>query len=251
MRGKKPTPPWEKGGLFSPKDMYEMSLTPGGLIACLRRGPGYFGRLSTYNNLHLLNGLTFSTPNGFPIAIAYNGPTEFNYLPVKDWKKGMVNQCAIHGFGEDKTLDSYYWQRLEQTTNRIKDCQLLIAPDFSLFVDPWLDTFNRFQVFKSRVVCALWQACGLPVVPLVSWGNVDSFEYCLEGLPMNSVLALSATSCKHCRGAWNLWKYAVITVVNTLHPTRLIIYGDPELKVPVDIPVTIIPDYIHNKLRKL
>ncbi len=228
-----------------------MSLTPGGLIACLRRGHGYFRRLSTYNNLHLLNGLTFSSTNGFPVLTAYNGPTDFVFHPIKAWNKRLGNNYGIHGFGEDKDLESYYWQRLEQTTARIKDCQLLIAPDFSLFVDPWLNTFNRFQVFKSRVVCALWQACGLPAVPLVSWGNVDSFEYCLEGLPMDSVLAFSATSCHHCKGAWNLWKYAVITVVNTLHPTHLIIYGDPHLEIPVDLPVTIIGDYIHDKLREL
>ncbi len=228
-----------------------MSLTSGGLIAGLRRGSGYYGRLSTYSNLHLLNGLPFSTPNGYPILSPYNGPTDFSFYPVKDWKRRLGNQCGIHGFGEDKDLEGYFWRRLEQTTSRIKDCQLLIAPDFSLFVDPWLNTFNRFQVFKSRVVCALWQACGLPAVPLVSWGNVDSFEYCLEGLPQKSVLALSATSCLHCRGAWRLWRHAVITVAKSLNPTRLIIYGNPDLAIPVDIPVTSIPDHIHKTLRKL
>ncbi len=131
------------------------------------------------------------------------------------------------------------------------DCKLLVAPDYSLFINPDFDSLNRNQIRKSRLVTAFWQSCGLQVVPLASWGNVDSFRYCFDGLPQNSVIALSAVCCKKSLKAWNLWKYAVMTLCEKLNPTRLLIYGDPEMDVPIEVPVTFIPDFIHTKLRKL
>lgn len=250
MRGKLPTPFWSFESLFSQKEMYNLSISPKGIIRGLRRGGKHLSRCSTYSNLHLCNGIKF-TQSGFLIVNAYNGTVDFTYHSVCSWKPSLGTDCAIHCFAEDKDLDGKVWTFLEQTTKRIKDCKLIVAPDFSLYIDQWLETFNRNQVWKSRLVTAFMQACGLSVVPLASWGNVDSLSYSLDGLPSNSVIALSATCCHQCKGAWNLWLYAVKTVISRLHPTKLIIYGDPEMEIPIDIPVKIIPDYVHKKLRKL
>ena len=250
MRGKLPTPFWSSETLFSLKEMYEMSISPRGVIKCLRKRGKHQSRCSTYNNLHLCNKINF-TQSGFAKVKAYNGDVDFNYHSVCKWKLSKKKDYAIHCFAEDKDLEGKVWKNLELTTKRIKDSSLIIAPDFSMYIDQFLQTFNLYQVWKSRLVTAFWQSCGLPVVPLVSWGNVDSLKYSLEGLPSHSIIALSATCCHRCKGAWNLWTYAVKTVVKELRPTKLIIYGDPELKVPVDVPVKIITDYVHKKLRKL
>lgn len=227
-----------------------MSTSPGGIIKCLRRGGGHLGRISTYDNLHLYNGLEF-TFNGFAKVSPYQGSVDYEYYSICRWKPEYGTNCGIHCFAEDVDLEGPIWRRLEQTTKRIMDCKLLVAPDYSLFINPDFDSLNRNQIRKSRLVTAFWQSCGLQVVPLASWGNVDSFRYCFDGLPQNSVIALSAVCCKKSLKAWNLWKYAVMTLCEKLNPTRLLIYGDPEMDVPIEVPVTFIPDFIHTKLRKL
>lgn len=251
MRGNRPSPLWDPGSLLSRREMYEQSISPRGIIRCLRRGNGHLRRICTYDNLHLANGLDFTMKIGFPKVAAYTENVDFCYYSICKWRTSEGNDFAIHCFAEDKDLEGRVWSRLEQTTALIRNCKLLIAPDFSLFIDPWLDAFNRNQVRKSRFVAAFWQSLGLPVVPLVSWGNVDSFEYCLEGLPTNSVLALSAQSCGKCKGAKSLWDYAITTITEKLRPTRFLIYGSPDLEIPVDVPVTIIEDFIHKRLRNL
>ena len=42
-----------------------------------------------------------------------------------------------------------------------------------------------------RFVGAYWQTCGLPTIPTASWGALNSFSYCFEGLPCNSIIATS------------------------------------------------------------
>lgn len=251
MRGKKPNPIWDHGNLLSRREMYSLSTSPKGILKCLRRGKGHLGRISTYDNLHLLNGLEFTMVNGFAKVAPYVGPIDYDFYSICKWNPKLGTNCGIHAFAEDKDLDGRVWSRLEQTTYRIQECQVVVGPDYSMFVEPYMDAFNRNQVRKSRLVTAFWQSCGLNVVPLASWGNVDSFKYCLEGLPSESIIALSAESCHKTIRSWNLWCYAVTTVCETLHPIKLLIYGDPELKIPVDVPVMFIPDFIHTKLRKL
>lgn len=103
---------------------------------------------------------------------------------------------------------------------------------------------NKHNIFLSRFAGAFWQQCGLNVIPTASWSNADSFEYCFEGLPKNSIIGVCGTGVKWCSAAYRLWQYGMRALEETLTPTAIIVYGS-NLEVPgLHTPLYFIQDNI-------
>lgn len=45
------------------------------------------------------------------------------------------------------------------------------------------------NVAKNRSVGAYWQSKGLTVIPTVSWGLAQSFDFCFDGIEKNTTVA--------------------------------------------------------------
>ncbi|MBP5724870.1 MAG: DUF4417 domain-containing protein [Bacteroidales bacterium] len=200
-----------------------------------------------FNNWHLSKGMDFTLRNEFPKVSAYKGDipsqlTRFNELSHKHY-----NRC-LHFYQYDYTFDSV-WHRLEFYTPKIAKFRYVIAPDFSLYVDT-SKQLNYQSLYRNRFVTAYWQQCGVKVIPSASWGNADSFEYCFEGLPQNSVIAIGSVAVKSCEDSIMLWRYGVSQVIQQLNPTALLIYGS---RIEFDNQGTqtyYYNDFINTKFRK-
>ena len=76
----------------------------------------------------------------------------------------------------------------------VKKFKGIIAPDFSLYRD--LPTpLNIYNCWRNKVLMAYYQSQGIDVIPNVSWSDETSFSWCFDGLPINSVLAVSTNGC--------------------------------------------------------
>jgi len=89
------------------------------------------------------------------------------------------------------------------------------------------------------------------VIPTASWGDLDSFLYCFDGLPTHSVLAVSSRGNKSSLDAYNRWCYGLHRLEEEKQPTLIIVYGE-EVDVPnMTTPIQFIPDFISTRLRKI
>ena len=142
---------------------------------------------------------------------------------------------------------------LIQGGTRQKKNDYLFAPDFSLFVgDDRYQQVNKQDIYRSRFIAAYWQQCGYQVIPTASWGDANSFKYCFEGLPENSVIAVCGIGHNQDKAHKALWNVAVSRLIEEKKPTVLVIYGGKEddyLQLPVK--VKYIPDFINQHLRGL
>lgn len=96
---------------------------------------------------------------------------------------------TIHFFKDDYRIQSPYekpYKRMET----LAQYRCLITPDYSLYTDLPL-AIQIHNVFKSRWCGAFWQDQGLDVIPSISWGNEESFEFCFEGVQKKSAVAVS------------------------------------------------------------
>ena len=234
--------------LFTAKEMYVMS--------CSKNGrPSFYGELSsterrklTHNNMHLAVGMPFSEPNSFPIVNPYNGTLDYEYCLYSKRSKCDGKRQALMFFEDDYRFCHPLWDRLEQTTITLAKFDCLFTPDYSLYVDAPLH-LNRDSVYKSRFAGAYWQKCGFNVIPTASWAGANSFPWCLEGLPMNSVIAVCGVGICWCHQAKELWLYGIRQVESLLSPTTIIIYGK-ETDIPgISTPVMFIEDHITKYLR--
>lgn len=238
--------------LFDRKSMYNVSHTETGIHYAFDQLSTTMQRRLKQDNMHLLPEMDLTSGFGLPSVEAYNGRLDYSYfVPFSRRRNYPVQDTAIHFFGYDEVIYGPSWIRIDETTAKIKDYPLIIGPDFSVFVDAPFP-INLFNVYRSRTSTSHWQRWGLPAVPVFSFGDVNSLSYCLEGLPCDSVIALTGVGHESSRSAEKLWNYCVSYMIEVKRPTNLIIYGGTEYKYrSLGVPVRYIPDHINLKLRAI
>jgi hypothetical protein len=235
--------------LFSKKELYVMEHNEKGKSRRTDKIPERHRRKMIYENMHLMKGMSFTSSNHFPQLAPYNGNVEFEVIPYSDRKKYDGRNQALHFFLDDYRFRDAIWCNLDYTTYSIRNYDYYFTPDLSLWVDLPTDFCNKENIYRTRFVGAYWQLCGYNVIPTASWGNADSFKYCFEGLPENSVIAVGGMGHHHCRAAESLWHYALQELERQKHPTLILIYGDEEDLSYLATPVKFIPCFISKRLR--
>ncbi len=235
--------------IFSKKDLFLMECQRidyhQGLIK--KRSPRV--RMQSFNNMHLVKDMVFTQRNCFPILKPYTGSVDFDVFPYSMHNKlSGINQ-ALHFFTYDCNFDNAVWKNLERTTCSIRNFRYLFTPDYSLYVDDSLTHQNKEFTYRTRFVGAYWQNSGFDVIPTVSWGNANSFDYAFEGLPLNSVLAVCGVGYNHCRESRELWEYAIHRIEEELSPIVILVYGEKVEVSGIHTPMKFLTDFITKRFR--
>ena len=81
-----------------------------------------------------------------------------------------------------------------------------------------------WNVYRNRWCGRYWQEFGIKVIPSIQWGGDDNLEWCLDGLPKHSTIAISTTG----DGRWG--NHASIKrfydkTLDKLEPETVLLYG--------------------------
>ncbi len=211
--------------LFTPRDEYFATHDKDGVSYAMKKLSETEQIKRKVDNLHLLEGITITNSFQMPKVDAYNGTTDFEMVPYNNRNIVTASIKAIHFFMNDYQFMTPAWKNVEKTTYTLVEEDLIVfAPDFSLYVDAPMPV-NTTNIYRSRLVAAYWQKCGLRVIPTASWGDVDSFKYCFDGLPEHSVIAVCGIGHDHCKSAVRLFYEALHTLEDKKSPTNIIVYG--------------------------
>ena len=234
--------------LFSDKELYLIEHNSRGRYLKWDKLPLRNRNKQIYDNMHLIHGMEF-TPKGIPIIKAYTSSTDFECVPYTHRNKYSGEGKALHFFLHDFQFRNAVWANLEHTTYSISNYEYVFTPDLSMWRDFPTDFYNRQNVFRTRFVGAYWQLCGYNVIPTASWGNLNSFEYCFDGLPMYSVIAVSGMGNQKNSNAYNMWCYGIRRLESEKKPIKILIYGKETEVIGVTTPLQFIPDFISTNLR--
>ena len=83
----------------------------------------------------------------------------------------------------------------------------------------WLQLKN---VAQNRWCGAYWQDKGLTVIPTISWGLSQSFDFCFEGVEKGSVVAVGTVGCR--RAKLNFMR-GYDKMLEIIQPQAIICYG--------------------------
>lgn len=179
-------------------------------------------RKSQLDNLHLKKFVNFADGYEMPTLKACNIiPTSlvsFNAaLTAKDH-----NQC-VHFF-----IDDYQFERIWNLPDRYVEClrqfQCVIAPDFSQYTDmPYPQ--RMWNNYRGKFIGAWLQSQGVTVIPNVTWSLPDSYEYCFDGIPQQSVIAINSTGAVRYGLTRFLWLKGYREALSRLRPLAVIRYG--------------------------
>lgn len=125
-------------------------------------------------------------------------------------------------------IDDYQFERLwnepQKYLSLLKSFKGMIGPDFSLYRD-FPTILNIYNCWRNKVLMAFWQTQGIEVIPSVSWSDEASYEWCFDGLPKNSVLAVSTNGVLKDKIARQLFIAGFKEMKRLLKPIKVVVVG--------------------------
>lgn len=130
--------------------------------------------------------------------------------------------CGVHFFVDDYRFNGIY-NTPQKSLKRYSQYAFLLTPDFSLYSD--MPLWRQLEgVAKNRWVGAYWQEQGLIVIPTISWGTSQSFEFCFNGVEKNATIAIGMIGCKGNRLGF---MHGYNEMMERLKPEKIIVFGTP------------------------
>ena len=130
---------------------------------------------------------------------------------------------TVHFFLSDY-LFVRVWNRADDNVKLLKQFGACFSPDFSQYTD-MPKAMKIWQHYKKMWVSAYWQLNGIRVIPTACWSDEDSYEYCFEGMPKESCIAVSSLGVMNNSYAQGLFRQGYEEMKRQLNPSQIIFYG--------------------------
>ena len=116
------------------------------------------------------------------------------------------------------------WNCPQRYFKQLRNFEGIIAPDFSLLPDMPVGQII-WNCTRSRIMTYYLQQHGFSVIPVASWSCTEDFDWCFDGLPKNSSIALTANGCKKSSYAKRTFLAGIDALQKTKKPSAIIICG--------------------------
>lgn len=130
---------------------------------------------------------------------------------------------AVHFF-----LDDYQFTRVWTEPDRyipmLQRFKYVLTPDFSLYTD-FPKPLQIYNHYRKHWIGAYWQMYGINVIPTICWSDQKSFEWCFDGEPTQSVVAVSSVGTQNNKEKKQCFLHGYHEMVGRLQPTQIIFYG--------------------------
>lgn len=137
-------------------------------------------------------------------------------------KEQRPENIGVHFFLHDYQFERV-WKYPDRYVDVLKKFAFVLSPQFSTYNDT-PKIVQMWNVYRNRWCGRYWQEQGIKVIPSIQWGSDENFEWCLDGLPKHSTIAISTTG----DGRWghhkSLDKFYDKTL-EILEPDTVLLYG--------------------------
>ena len=147
-------------------------------------------------------------------------------IPIQGFNYALKEQhpenIGVHFFLHDYQFERV-WKYPDRYVEVLKRFAYVLSPDFSPYANiP--KPLKIFNVYRKMWCGRYWQENGITVLPTITWGNDEDLEWCLDGIPKNSTIAISTMG----EGRWGRfkalksnWQY----ILDMLEPKTILLYG--------------------------
>jgi hypothetical protein len=148
--------------------------------------------------------------------------------------------ATIHFFLDDYKFDEV-WNQPEKQTRKLSQYVQLLSPDFSVYSD-MPEPLQIYNTFRNRWCAAVWQAAGLIVIPTVTWGGENTFDFCFDGIEKGTIVAVSTVGTIQFTHEFLLGFKNLCEIID---PRAVINYGEPYPQMEEFAPIVSAP-YRHG-----
>lgn len=137
-------------------------------------------------------------------------------------KEKNPENIGVHFFLHDYQFERV-WNYPDRYTELLSKFAFVLSPDFSPYAD-MPKALKIYNVYRNKWCARYWQEFGIQVIPTITWSDADSIQYCLDGVPKHSTIAISTMG----EGRWANWQSLRTHwdyVMDTLEPDTVLLYG--------------------------
>ena len=161
--------------------------------------------------------------------------TEARAIYNRHMKRGDKNffvNAFIHFYQHDYKFDGPrcgIWFKPKRAAEIFRHFAGIITPDFSTCLDfPF--PIKIYNTYRMRAFGYWYGTRGGAVINNVRWGEEDTFSWCFEGIPQNSIVSIG-TVASGLRDSENreLFDKGFFKMIEVLRPYTIIVYGSDNL----------------------
>lgn len=172
--------------------------------------------------------LDFTAVHNFPKVAAVTTPPKPHVRFMGYHRARYVNRRDIHmvcpHFYEDDRRFEVVWRQARRHLELLRRYDSVIGPDFSIRTN-FPKPIKIARSYMVKFLTAWWQHEGLTVYPNVAWADKASYDYCFDGYPAGSVIAINSTGIGRDRRSKVCWMDGYNEALARLRPLHIIRYG--------------------------
>lgn len=160
--------------------------------------------------------------------ITYKEAKELYRKELRRGNKRFKHNAFVCFYEDDHKFDSIFgiWFRSNQAYKILKHFAGIITPDFSTYQDfPY--PLKLWNTYRMRAY-GYWYGtiCGHEVINNVRWGTSETYRYCFDGLPKNSMYCIGTVGgSPHKLIDRKRFEDGLAEMVRQLSPHTIIVYG--------------------------
>lgn len=146
---------------------------------------------------------------------------EFNeaYRVPKEQRKDKIVQFFIRDY-----LFERVWTKPNQTAKFLSGFKAVLMPDFSRYTDMPL-AMQIWNCYRKMWVSRYWYDYGIKVIPTAGWSDERSYDFCFDGMPKHSTVAVSSLGTQSDTEAKKLFYLGYNRMLEVLEPYNILFYG--------------------------
>lgn len=146
---------------------------------------------------------------------------------ANDWRWPEVGKaCAALGITLDEFATYYPVADVRKSSaampTRAERIDSVLAELREILMPLAMQIYNHY---RKHWLAAYWQQCGIHVVPTLCWSNKQSYEWCFDGEPQHSIVAISSVGTQKSKQNQALFEKGVRAALARLEPSEILWYG--------------------------
>ena len=132
-------------------------------------------------------------------------------------------------FGVHFFIDDYQFECVWSSPNRyveyLSQFKYVLAPDFSLYTD-FPKSIQIYNHYRKHWLARYMKDNGVNIIPTIAWSDATSFEWCFDGEPKESVVAVSSVGTMRSKTSKELFMQGYKEMMKVLHPGTILFFGN-------------------------
>lgn len=146
----------------------------------------------------------------------------FNY--AKTCEKQQKTNFGVHFFLDDYQFERL-WNRPDKYIQLLLKFKYVLSPDFSMYTD-YPKAMQMWKHYQKHWLGAYMELFGIKVIPTIGWSDRDSFKWCFDGEPRNSIVAVSSIGTQKDKKSKQLFLNGYSKMLEVLKPTKILFWGN-------------------------